>query len=181
MIPENVVLDFQDPLKPYKSCNGLLGKTLSGSVYSKAYSCLITNPSCQLPVPIIQWIDCTSVTGNNRFSFKPYMFTPAIFTELFWRTIQAWGYHGCLPKSKTSTAQNQSQLQGDNIWNYHAKLSKVLHIFRTFKSRLRRVTLPKGPTGVIIVDIVPYILYVVKDMQEGNMLSECYGPHSPQI
>jgi hypothetical protein len=29
------------------------------------------------------------------------MFTPADFTELFWRTIQAWGYHGYLPKSKT--------------------------------------------------------------------------------
>jgi hypothetical protein len=28
MIPENVVLDFHDPLKPYKSCNGLLGKAL---------------------------------------------------------------------------------------------------------------------------------------------------------
>ncbi len=90
MIPENVVLDFQDPLKPYKSCNGLLGEALSGSVYQKAYSRLITNPSCQLLVPIIQWIDCTSVTGNDRFSLKPYMFTPAIFTESFRRTIQGW-------------------------------------------------------------------------------------------
>jgi hypothetical protein len=76
MIPENVVLDFQDPLKPYKSCNGLLGEALSGSVYQKAYSRLITNPSHQLLVPIIQWIDCTSMTGNDRFSLKPYMFTP---------------------------------------------------------------------------------------------------------
>jgi hypothetical protein len=67
MIPENVVLDFQDPLKPYKSCNCLLGKALSGSVYQNAYSCLITNPSCQLLVPIIQWIDHTFVTGNDRF------------------------------------------------------------------------------------------------------------------
>ncbi len=165
------MLDFRDPLKPYKSCNGLLGKALSGSVYQKAYSRLITNPSCQLLVPIIQWIDCTSVTGNDRFSLKPYMFTPAIFAELFWRTIQAWGYHGgYLPKSKTSTAQNQTQLQGDNIWNYHAQLSKVLHSFTTSKSRLCGVTLPMGPTGVIIVDIVPCILYVIHDMQEGNML-----------
>jgi hypothetical protein len=68
MIPENVVLDFQDPLKTYKSCNGLLGKALSGSVYQNAYSGLITNPSRQLFVPIIQWIDRTSVTGNGRFS-----------------------------------------------------------------------------------------------------------------
>jgi hypothetical protein len=106
MIPENVVVDFLDPLKPYKSCNCLLGKALYGSVYQKAYSRLITNPSRQLFVPIIQWIDCTSVTGNDRLSLKPDMFTPVFLTESFWRTIQAWGYHGYLPKSKTSTAQN---------------------------------------------------------------------------
>ncbi len=146
-----------------------------------AYSGLITNPSRQLLVPIIQWIDRTSVTGNGRFSLKPYMFTPAIFTESFWRTIQAWGYHGYLPKRKTSTAQNHTQLQGDNIWNYHAQLSQVLHSFRTSKSRLRRVTLPMGPTGVIVVDFVPCILYVIHDMQEGDMLCGSYGPHTPQI
>jgi hypothetical protein len=113
------VLDFQDPLNPYKSCNGLLGKSFSGSVHQKVYSRLITNPSCQLLVPIIQWIDHAS--RNDRYSLKPYMFTPSIFTELFWRTIQAWGYHGYLPKSKTSTAQNQTQLHCDNIWNNHAQ------------------------------------------------------------
>ncbi len=160
-------------MKPYKSCNGLLGKALSGSVYQKAYSRFTTNPSCQLLVPIIQWIDCTSVTGNDRFSLKPYLFTPAIFTESFWRTTQAWGYHGYLPKRKTSTAQNQTQLQGDNIGNYHAQLSQVLHSFRTSESRLHRVTLPMGQTGVIIVDIVPCILYVIQDMQEAKIC--CVG------
>jgi hypothetical protein len=84
------------------------------------------------------------------------MSTPANFTELFWRTIQAWGYHGYLLKSKTSTAQNQTQLQGDKIWNYHAQLSQVLHSFRTSE-------------------------YVFQDMQEGNMLCGRYGPHMPQI
>jgi hypothetical protein len=34
-----------------------------------------------------------------------------------------------------------------------------------------------APTGVIIVDIVPCILYVI----EGDMLCGHYGPHSPQI
>ena len=38
-----------------------------------------------------------------------------------------------------------------------------------------------GPTGVIIVDIVPCILYVFQVMQEGNMLCGHYGPHTPQI
>jgi hypothetical protein len=109
------------------------------------------------------------------------MFTSAIFTELFWCTIQAWGNHGYLPKSKTSTEQNQTQLQGDNIQNFHAQLSQVLHSFRTSESCLRRVTLPMGPTGVTFVDSVPCILYVIQDMQESNMLCGRYGPHTPQI
>ena len=82
MIPENVVIDLQEPLKPYTSGNGLLSEALSGSVYQKAYARLITDPTRQLLVPIIQWIDRTSVTGNDRFSLKPYMFTPAIFYRI---------------------------------------------------------------------------------------------------
>jgi len=38
-----------------------------------------------------------------------------------------------------------------------------------------------GPTGVIGVDIVPRILYVIQDVQEGDMLCGRYGPHTPQI
>ena len=39
---------------------------------------------------------------------KPCMFTPAIYKETFRRTIQAWGYHGFLPKHKNifGTKQN---------------------------------------------------------------------------
>jgi hypothetical protein len=58
----------------------------------------------------------------------------------------------------------------------------VLHSFRTSNSRLCRGTLPMGPIGVIIVDIVPCILYVIQDLQEGNnMLCGRYGLHTPHI
>jgi hypothetical protein len=122
---------------PYKSPDGVRGDALSGQVYQDAYRCLVTNPQRQLFVPIIQWIDRTSFTGNDRFSLKPYMFTPAIFTKSFRRTIQAWGYHGFLPKPKTSSAQNQTFKLGDNIRNYHAQLQVVLSSFRTSSSRLQ--------------------------------------------
>jgi hypothetical protein len=41
--------------------------------------------------------------------------------------------------------------------------------------------LPMGPTGVIVVDIVPCILFVIQDMQEGDMLCGRHGPHTTQI
>ena len=92
---------------------------------------MVTNPMRELFVPIIQWIDRTNVTGNDRFSLKPYMFTPAIFAESFWRHIDALEYHGFLSKLKTSSAQNQSIRLGDNMRNYHARLDTVLRLFNT--------------------------------------------------
>ena len=147
MIAENLLIDVLDPLRPYATVDGKLGDALSGSVYRDAYQRMITDPTRQLFVPIIQWIDRTSVTGNGRFSLKPYMFTPAIFKETFRRKIQAWGYHGFLPKVKLSSAQNRGMKQGDNIRNYHDQLHAVLKSFITAGPMLTNVLLPIGPTG----------------------------------
>ena len=115
MTRDNLLIDVHNPLLPYTSPDGVQGDALSGQVYQDAYCCLVTNPQRQLFVPIIQWINQMSVTGNDQFSLKPYMLTPAIFTESFRCTIQAWWYHGFLPKPKTSSAQNQTFKLGDNI------------------------------------------------------------------
>jgi hypothetical protein len=117
----------------------------------------------------------TDLSSNLTFSHLPFIQNHFGTPFKFVATIDI------CQKSKTSTAQNQTQLQGDKIWNYHAQLSQVLHSFRTAESRFYRVTLPIGPHGVIFVDIVPCILYVIQDMQEGNMLCGRYGPHMPQI
>ena len=181
MTAEKLAIDPLNPLMPYNSPDGRLGEALSGTVYRNAYDRLITNPNRQLFVPIIQWIDRTTVTGNDRYSLKPYMFTPAIFKEKFRRTIQAWGYHGFLPKSKDSSAQNKTKSQGDNVRDYHAQLYKVLESFTSAGPQLCNVTLPIGPTGSMCVDIVTCILCVIQDMQEGDMLCRRFGPHTPNI
>ncbi len=108
MTAENLVIDIDNPLKPYTSQGNILSESLSGSVYHKAYNQSIMEPTTQLFVPIIQWIDQTHVSGNARcYSLKPYMFTPEVFNEKFRRSIKAWGYHGFMPKRKpSSSAQN---------------------------------------------------------------------------
>ena len=178
MTQENLVIDVGNPLQQFKSPNGDIGEALSGSVYRDAYAEYIQHPDRELFVPIIQWIDRTSVTGNDRFSLKPYMFTPAIFKEKFRRKIGAWGYHGFLPKSRDSSAQNQTKPQGDNLRNYHAQLKVVLKTFQTANDCLKNVTLPLGPTGEMTVDIETCILFIIQDMQEGDMLCGRYGIHT---
>ena len=71
MIQDNLVLDIQNPPQQYTSPDGNIGEALSGSVYREAYSKYVKHPERELFVPIIQWIDCTSMTGNDRFSLKP--------------------------------------------------------------------------------------------------------------
>ena len=182
MTSDNLLIDILDPLKPYAAPDGRIGDALSGSVYRDAYQRMITNPRKQLFVPIIQWIDRTHVTGNARFSLKPYMFAPAIFKEEFRRKIQAWGYHGFLPKQKLSSAQNQTSMkQGDNVRNYHAQLYAVLRSFTTAGPQLTNVILPIGPTGMMQVDVITCILFVIQDMQEGDMLCGRYGSHGTGI
>ncbi len=146
---ENLLIDLHNPLQPYQSPNGILGDAISGSVYHDAYHRMITDPTRQLFVPIIQWIDRIHVTGIAHFLLKPYMFAPAISKEEFRRKIQASGYHGFLPKLKLSSAQNQTSMkQGDNIRNYHAQLHAVLSSFTAAGPHVTNVLLPIGPSGM---------------------------------
>jgi len=109
------------------------------------------------------------------------MFTPAIFTEKFRRSIKAWGYHGFMPKRKSSSAQNQVQRLGDPIRNYHAELGGALESFRECGTRLCGVVLPIGPSRRLQVDIVTCLLFVIQDMQEGDMLCGRFGTHTSGV
>jgi len=181
MTPENLAIDFLDPLKPYKSPTKCLDEALSGTVYQSAYKKYVIDSSKDFFVPIIQWIDRTQTTGNDRYSLKPYMFSPAIFKEKCRRQIKFWGYHGFLPKRKDTMAINQKRRMGDNIRNYHAELSVVLNSFSTSTVRLQNVWLPIGPSGSMQVNIICCILYIIQDMQEGDMLCGRFGPHIERI
>ena len=181
MVQENLVIDVTNPLQPFQPSNNMVGEALSGTAYRDAYNFLIQDPSKEMLIPIIQWIDRTTVTGNDRFSLKPYMFTLGIFTEQFRRQITAWAYHGFLPKSNTSTAQNQTKKRGANIRHYHAQLATVLETFRTAGPRLKNVVLPVGPTQSMVVDVITCVLFIIQDMQEGDMLCGRYGSHTSGI
>ena len=75
---------------------------LSRSKNVDANKRLIKDPARkQLFVPIIQWIDRTSVTGNERFSLKPYMFTPAIFPLKIPQKYQGMGVSWVSPQEES--------------------------------------------------------------------------------
>jgi hypothetical protein len=124
-----------------------LGEAISGSVYCKAYNQLIADPEKQLFVPIIQWIDCTSVTGNDCFSLKPYMFIPAIITKKNQKKYQGMGVSWISAQEKSLSAQKQTLCMGDSIQNYHEELNGVLESIWKCSPQVCGVYLPIGCTG----------------------------------
>jgi len=183
MTAANLAIDINKPLQPFKSVNKCLNEALSGSVYKAAYPKFVRDPTTDFFVPIIQWIDRTHITGNERFSLKPYMFTPAIFKEECRRKIEFWGYHGFIPKRKDTQAETRLRKPGDNLRNYHAELKVVLSSFKSSAQQLKNVVLPigPGPNPQMIVNVIPCILCIIQDMQEGDMLCGRFGPHTPEI
>jgi hypothetical protein len=64
--------------------------------------------------------------------------------------------------------------QGNSVRNYHAQLYKVLQSFTMVGPQLTNVSLPIGP--------IMCILFLIQDMQEGDVLCGCYdGTHGSGI
>jgi hypothetical protein len=96
-------------------------------------------------VPIVQWIDRTSITGNSRFSLKPPCSRLPFLKNRFAALIKHGDIAGFCPKPKTSSAQNKSDKQGYTIHNYHAQLHAVLQSNNGHKNRksiLRTAAVP---------------------------------------
>ncbi len=98
MTQENLVLDMQNPLQQYKSPNGEIGEALSGSLYRDAYSEYGKHPARELFVPIIQWIDRTSVTGNDRFPLNHTCLRPHYSRRSFVEKLKPGGTTAFFPK-----------------------------------------------------------------------------------
>ena len=82
------------------------------------------------------------------------------------------------PKEKKSKADKEL---GNNIRNYHAELREVLASYRTATPHLEGIVLPIGPRGKMKVDIITCVLFIIQDMQEGDMLCGRYGTHTSNI
>ena len=178
MTQTNMALDMRNPLAMYYPPDGRLGEAMSGSVYRDMYKRYITNPAKQLLCPLISWFDRTVISGNDKFSLAPYMFTFAIFTEKFRRTIDAWKVLGYMPKSKMSSAERKGMDKGEGVRDYHVKLYQLLESYIKSADRLKNVVLPIGPHGSMLVDVICPILFIIQDMDEGDRLCARFHSHN---
>ena len=177
----NLAIDLNDPLAMYYPPDGRLGEAMSGSVYRDMYKRYVTKPGKQFLCPLICWFDRTVISGNDKFSLAPYMFTFGIFTEKFRRTLDAWAVLGYMPKSKMSSAERKGMDKGEGVRDYHAKLYEMLKSFYDSKDRLEGIELPIGPDGTMTVDILCPILFIIQDMDEGDRLCGRFHSHNKGV
>jgi hypothetical protein len=67
---------------------------------------------------------------------------------------------------------------GDAIQNYHKELDGLLESFWNCSAQSCGVYLPIGSKGQRCVDIVTCVLFIIQDMQEGDLLCGQYGVHT---
>ena len=91
------------------------------------------------------------------------------------------GYYGFLPKTRVSSTQNQIVKPGDNLCYYYDQQSAVLSLFCKADDRLQNIKLPIGSVELITVNITPYMLFVIQEMQEKDTLCGCFGPLTLQF
>jgi hypothetical protein len=185
MSADNLVLDPNAPLARFQPQDGRLGEALSGSVYQKLYSDLVTNPSKQFLCPLIIYTDAAAVDSLFRFLVEPLVFTVAVLSQDARSKANAWRPLGYVQQLKSSLRSDEHNLSGDaKARNYHAQLSAMLETLRLAQS-------PKTSTlknveiylfgKVVTVDILCPILFISADTPAADKLCGHYSSYNAGV
>jgi hypothetical protein len=97
MLPQNLVINRDNPTLMYHPMDGKLGEANSGQRYRDLYNQLITPGRNQLLVPIILYLDGTAIDSKRHIEICPVLFTTSLFTEKVRRDSGAWRVLGYVP------------------------------------------------------------------------------------
>ena len=181
MLPDNLVIDMANVCGRYVSPDGRLGECHSGSVYQAMYDRLVKDPSKDFLCPVIVYGDRSQVDQHSRFSLEPFTFSLSIFTEKFRRKAEAWRPLGYIHDLKTSTAHKRSRYgPGDTVRIHHMQLRKLFETLATASERLKNIWIPSA-NGLVCVDVICPLLFIIADNEEADKLSGRYGSHQKGI
>ena len=185
MSADNLVLDPNAPLAMFQPNDGRLGEALSGSVYQRLYSDLVTNPSKQFLCPLIIYTDAAAVDSLFRFLVEPLVFTVAVLSQDARSKANAWRPLGYVQQLKSSLRSDEHILSGDaKSRNYHAQLSAMLETLRLAQSPMAS-TLKNVKIylfgKVITVDILCPILFISADTPAADKLCGHFSSYNSGV
>ena len=185
MSADNLVLDSTNPLAKFVPQDGRLGEALSGSVYSKLYDELVTDPTKQLVIPLIFYTDATQVDALSRFSVEPLLFTIAILSYAARCRSSSWRPLGYVQHIKSNLrSDNRIVSSTSKAQNYHAQLAAMLESLKKVQtgedSRLKNVEIYLFGK-VVKVDLLCPILFISCDTPAADKLCGHYSSYGEGV
>ena len=189
MSPKNHVINQDDPTLMYCPIDGKLGDANSCQRYHDLYNQLITPGKNLLLVPIILYLDGTTIDSKGHIEICPVLFTTSPFTDEVCRDSGAWRVLGYVPDLKRgrSGAMNQfanstSEGKGRTMHNFHkvmdAMMGGMVKAQAGVDCQLKKVPL-NFCRKWSVVDIVCPLLFVINDGKHGDQLcGHLNGHHS---
>ena len=183
---QNLVINPLEPLAMFQPNNRHLGDANTGQRYRDLYADLITDAQRQLLVPIILYLDGTTIDGKGHLEVCPVSFTCSLFTEEVRRSVSAWRMLGYVPdlnrlRSNAMNAHaNKGYPKGRTTRNLHKIMDAILggmrHAQQGKDIRLMNVPIKIGEQW-LCVDIVCPLLFVINDGKQGDQLCGRYSGH----
>ena len=131
MLPENLVININNPISMYVPSDNKFGEANTGKRYRKLFRDLITSRN-QLLVPIIVYLDGTAIDSKGHIGVCPVSFATSLFSEKVRRDRKAWrllGYIPDLKRGRSPSAMNEhanrSTVGGRTTRNFHSVVDVI--------------------------------------------------------
>ena len=139
MDPNNLLLDLNNTPNAIDCSDN--NQTILGDVNNSQWFIETTNRMCteenDILVPVIFFIDETTVAHNGSCSIEPVSFTLGIFNRETRGNPDAWSILGYIPSMDSNTLNDTdvSRKGQSRLKDYHAALKFILHSFRETQNK----------------------------------------------
>lgn len=99
---------------PTKDPDPDTGEVLSSKWYQETYKKLIVEPTSQILIPIIMYMDKTGTDVRQKYGVEPISYTLAIFKQACRNTNRFWRILGYLPDLELSSAAARKKAQSSD-------------------------------------------------------------------
>jgi hypothetical protein len=172
-VPENLVLNAEDPFTQYVPPDGLLGECLSGSWYRNAWAHMEQEQLGNFMIPIILYIDKTCMSLQGRLSIYPVQMSLAIFTEEARRRSTAWRPLGYIANEDYFFSAAERNADNADVKNerLHVQLHTILKSFKKAQkpNELLNMKLQLGSASKEVNLYVP-LQFIIGDVEGGDQL-----------
>ena len=105
--PQNLVVNPDDPFGKYdprSDPNASHGEVMASQWYRDTYDKLVTDPTTQIVIPIIIYLDKTGTDLKQKYGVEPIAFTIGILRQKMRHLVEAWRVLGYMPDLELSSS-----------------------------------------------------------------------------